>query len=50
MWLTMLYAAFFILHSSFFISCKQDGETVTEIVPARHWVEKTVAVASVPER
>ena len=28
-----------------FSGCK-DGDTVTEIVPARHWVEKTVAVVA----
>ncbi len=46
MLMTMLCAAFFILHSSLFISCSKDGDTVTEIVPARHWVEKTVAVVA----
>ena len=44
-WLAMLCAAFFILHSSLFISCKQEDDR-TEIVPARHWVEKTVAVVA----
>ncbi len=44
--MTMLCAAFFILHSSFFISCTKDGDPVTEIVPAHHWVEKTVAVVA----
>ena len=42
---TMLCAAFFILQSSFFISCRQ-ADDVVEIVPARHWVEKTVAVVA----
>jgi len=42
----MLCAAFFILSSSSFISCRQDGDPLTEIVPARHWVEKTVAVVA----
>jgi glycosylphosphatidylinositol transamidase (GPIT) subunit GPI8 len=41
----MLCAAFFILHSSLFTSCKQEDDR-TEIVPARHWVEKTVAVVA----
>ena|GEM_PF-1001835 len=41
----LLCAAFFILHSSLFISCKQEDDR-TEIVPARHWVEKTVAVVA----
>ncbi len=44
-WLAMLCAAFFILHSSLFISCRQEDDR-TEIVPARHWVEKTVAVVA----
>ena len=30
----------------FFISGCKDGDIVTEIVPARHWVEKTVAVVA----
>ena len=42
----MLCAACFILHCSLFISCSKDGDTVTKIVPARHWVEKTVAVVA----
>ena len=41
----LLCAAFFILHSSFFISCRQEADTI-EIVPARHWVDKTVAVVA----
>ena len=44
-WLAMLCAAFFILHSSLFISCKQEDDR-TETVAARHWVEKTVAVVA----
>ena len=44
-WLAMLCAAFFILHSSLFISCRQEDDR-TEIVAARHWVEKTVAVVA----
>ena len=44
-WLAMLCAAFFILHSSLFISCRQEDDR-TEIVPARHWVKKTVAVVA----
>ncbi|MBQ4387114.1 MAG: peptidase C13, partial [Prevotella sp.] len=41
----LLCAAFFILHSSLFISCRQEDDR-TEIVPARHWVKKTVAVVA----
>ena len=37
-WWMLLCAAFFILHSSFFISCRQEDDTI-EIVPARHWVD-----------
>ena len=44
-WLAMLCAAFFILHSSLFISCRQEDDR-TEIVPARHWMKKTVAVVA----
>ena len=44
-WLAMLCAALFILHSSLFISCKQEDDR-TETVAARHWVEKTVAVVA----
>ena len=44
-WWMLLCAAFFILHSSFFISCRQEDDTI-EIVPARHWVDKTVAVVA----
>ena len=44
-WLAMLCAAFFILHSSLFTSCRQEDDR-TEIIPARHWVEKTVAVVA----
>ena len=44
--MTMLCAAFFILHCSLFISCTKDGDTETKVVPARQWVEKTVAVVA----
>ena len=44
-WWMLLCAAFFILHFSFFISCRQEDDTI-EIVPARHWVDKTVAVVA----
>ena len=44
-WKMWLCAAFFILHSSLFISCKQEDDR-TETVPARHWVQKTVAVVA----
>ena len=41
----LLCAAFFILHSSFFIFCRSEDDKI-EIIPARHWVEKTVAVVA----
>ena len=44
-WKMWLCAAFFILHSSLFISCKQEDDR-TETIPARHWVQKTVAVVA----
>ena len=44
-WGMLLCAAFFILHSSLFISCRQEDDR-TEIVPARHWIKKTVAVVA----
>ena len=44
-WKMWLCAAFFILYSSLFISCKQEDDR-TETVAARHWVEKTVAVVA----
>ena len=40
-----LCAALFTIHFSLFTSCKQEDDR-TEIVPARHWVEKTVAVVA----
>ena len=50
MWLCaaffILHSSLFILYSSLFISCKQEDDR-TEIVPARHWVQKTVTVAVV---
>ena len=44
-WLAMLCAAFFTLHFSLFTSCKQKDDVV-QTVPARKWVEKTVAVVA----
>jgi glycosylphosphatidylinositol transamidase (GPIT) subunit GPI8 len=44
-WGMLLCAAFFILHSSLLTSCRQEDDR-TEIVAARHWVEKTVAVVA----
>ena len=41
----LLCAAFFTLHFSLFTSCKQEDDKI-EIVPARHWVEKKVAVVA----
>ena len=44
-WMVWLCATLFTLHCSLFTSCKQEDDTV-EIVPARHWVEKKVAVVA----
>ena len=44
-WKMWLCAALFILYSSLFISCKQEDDR-TETIPARHWVQKTVAVVA----
>ena len=44
-WKMLLCAALFTIHCSLFISCKQEDDR-TETVPARHWVEKTVAVVA----
>ena len=41
--MVLLCATFFIL--SFLTSCKQEDDTI-EIVPARHWVDRTVAVVA----
>ena len=38
-------AAVVLILLTMLTACK-DGDTVTEIVPARHWVEKTVAVVA----
>ena len=38
-------AAILLLLTMFFTSCTQEDD-VTEIIPARHWVEKTVAVVA----
>lgn len=42
-WMMWLCAAFFTIHCSLFTSCKQEDDKI-EIVPARHWVDKKVAV------
>ena len=44
-WKMWLCAAFFILYSSLFTSCKQEDDTIV-IRSERHWVEKTVAVVA----
>ena len=44
-WGMLLCAALFTIHCSLFTSCRQEDDR-TEIVPARHWVEKTVAVVA----
>ena len=41
--MVLLCATFFTL--SFLTSCKQEDDTI-EIVPARHWVDRTVAVVA----
>ena len=41
----LLCAALFTIHCSLFTSCRQEDDR-TEIVPARHWVKKTVAVVA----
>ena len=41
----LLYAAFFILHSSLFTSCRQEADTIVYLQP-RRWVEKTVVVVA----
>ena len=41
----LLCAAVFTMICSLFTSCKQEDDR-TEIVPARHWVEKKVAVVA----
>ena len=42
MWLC---AVLFTIHCSLFTSCRQEDDR-TETVPARHWVQKTVAVVA----
>ena len=44
-WGMLLCAALFTIHCSLFTSCRQEDDR-TETVPARHWVEKTVAVVA----
>ena len=41
----LLCAVLFTIHCSLFTSCRQEDDR-TEIVAARHWVEKTVAVVA----
>ena len=41
----LLYAAFFILHSSLFTSCRQEADTIVYL-QSRRWVEKTVVVVA----
>ena len=41
----LLCAVLFTIHCSLFTSCRQEDDR-TEIVPARHWVQKTVAVVA----
>ena len=41
----LLCAALFTIHCSLFTSCRQEDDR-TETIPARHWVEKTVAVVA----
>ena len=41
----ILIIAFFILHASFFISCKQEDDIIVKL-KSRRWVEKTVAVVA----
>ncbi len=44
-WMVWLCAALFTIHCSLFTSCSQEDDTI-EYVPARHWVEKKVAVVA----
>ena len=44
-WKMCLCAALFTIHCSLFTSCRSEDDKI-EIVPARHWVEKTVAVVA----
>ena len=45
LWRVIVCAALFTMICSLFTSCKQEDDR-TEIVPARHWVEKKVAVVA----
>lgn len=45
LWRVIVCAALFTMICSLFISCRQEDDR-TEIVAARHWVEKTVAVVA----
>ena len=44
-WMVWLCAALFTIHCSLFTSCSQEDDTIA-YVPARHWVEKKVAVVA----
>ena len=44
-WRLVLWAALLIVGCSLFTSCRREDDTI-EIVPARHWVDKTVAVVA----
>ena len=44
-WMMWLCAVLFTVHCSLLTSCTQEDDTI-EIVPARHWVEKKVAVVA----
>ena len=45
LWRVIVCAALFTIHYSLFTSCRSEDDKI-EIVPARHWVEKTVAVVA----
>ena len=45
LWRVIVCMALFTVHCSLFTSCKQEDDRI-ETVPARHWVEKTVAVVA----
>ncbi len=44
-WRLVLWAALLIIGCSLFTSCRREDDTI-KIVPARHWVDKTVAVVA----
>ena len=45
LWRVIVCATLFTIHFSLFTSCRSEDDKI-EIVPARHWVEKTVAVVA----